>query len=283
MTLRASYILDNRLPDNMKLFSFNNSTNPWLRIEGNPYLKPEILHKMSVSLGKSWNRVYLRGYVDHYRYAKMIERYMRQEGDVTILSYRNNGTYRATEAGLMLNLRFGKFACNTNAAYTTERYSGQHDNGSIYLRGIFQWTFGKFLLHSVLEWRNKYYNAVSFTKYSNPTEAMLMLSWKATKTLQVAVGMPYFGEYARRPPSQTVGLPWGELHQLQKREPQTMDSDLLDSPQKFRTVNTKQDAGVIKSQPVRTEPSMESRTSPACATPVRAQYFKPRKNHKTTF
>ena len=192
MTLRASYILDNRLPDNMKLFSFNNSTNPWLRIEGNPYLKPEILHKMSVSLGKSWNRVYLRGYVDHYRYAKMIERYMRQEGDVTILSYRNNGTYRATEAGLMLNLRFGKFACNTNAAYTTERYSGQHDNGSIYLRGIFQWTFGKFLLHSVLEWRNKYYNAVSFTKYSNPTEAMLMLSWKATKTLQVAVGMPYF-------------------------------------------------------------------------------------------
>lgn len=101
--VRATYRLTNRLPESSQLSTYNTSTNPWYRIEGNPYLVPIMIQSINFTYDKNLSNFLLRIYGAHNRYNKTIESYIRTEDDVQIQSYHNNGTYMSTEAGAYIN------------------------------------------------------------------------------------------------------------------------------------------------------------------------------------
>lgn len=68
--LRASYYLTNSLPESSQLTTYNTSTNPWYRIEGNPYLVPIMMHNIDLKYDKSLGDFTIRLYGSHNRYNK---------------------------------------------------------------------------------------------------------------------------------------------------------------------------------------------------------------------
>lgn len=80
--LRASYYLTNRLPETSQLTAYNTSTNPWYRIEGNPYLVPVMIQNIDLKYDKSIGDFMIRVYSSHNRYNKMIESYVRTENNI---------------------------------------------------------------------------------------------------------------------------------------------------------------------------------------------------------
>lgn len=179
--LRASYYLTNRLPETSQLTAYNTSTNPWYRIEGNPYLVP-------VMIGDFMIRVYS----SHNRYNKMIESYVRTEDNIQIESYRNNGTYIGTNVGSYISYRAKSFKASFSAEYNWDKYNGQSAKGYVDLNGHVRWDFGKFFLYSTFVWQNKSYTAISHTEYHNPIEAHVQLAWQITKQLYASIAMPYY-------------------------------------------------------------------------------------------
>ena len=191
-SLRGSYYLTNVLPQSRNLISFNLSTNPWFKEEGNPFLVPMQIHQFNLGYDCTFEdfRIWLFG--DHNRYNKMIEPYVRQEGQYQIKSYRNNGTYTSTEGGIGANYSGENFQISATTYYTSEVFNGQSPKGSFGVKGYFRWDFGDFFIYSSLSWRNRNYTAISQTIYKNPLEAHIQIAWQATNRLYLSLGLPYF-------------------------------------------------------------------------------------------
>ena len=191
-SLRGSYYLTNRLPESRNLVSFNQSTNPWLREEGNPYLVPMQIHQLELKYNCSLGdfRVWLFG--SHHRYSQVIEPYLHQEGTYQIKSFRNNGIYRNTEGGIGASYGGENFQISATTDYTSEIFNGQSVKGSCGVKGYFRWDFGDFFTYSSLSWRNYSYTSISRTTYKNPMEAHIQIAWQATDQLYLSLGLPYF-------------------------------------------------------------------------------------------
>ena len=191
-SIRGFYYLTNELPGSNQLMRFNNSTNPWLKIEGNPYLMPVKKHSFTLNYDKSIGNFRLQAYGSHNRYSDMIEQYLRNESDVVVQSYRNNGTYKGSTAGTRISFRSKRFIASADASYSWDCFNGQNNKESIALGGSLRWDFGNFFIYSKISWRNRRYTAISTTEYKNPTEAHVQIAWQATRQLYLSVGLPYF-------------------------------------------------------------------------------------------
>ena len=66
-SVRGSYYLTNQLPESRNLVTFNQSTNPWFREEGNPYLVPIQSHRFSLNYECGLGDFQLRLQVRHNR------------------------------------------------------------------------------------------------------------------------------------------------------------------------------------------------------------------------
>lgn len=101
-SLRFIYNLDNELPRSSQLSTFNHSTNPWLKVEGNPYLVPMEKHALTLMYDKAFSKFNTRLFAEYNQHKNMIEQFITNEGDYSILSYHNNGSWRnyKTEASL---------------------------------------------------------------------------------------------------------------------------------------------------------------------------------------
>ncbi len=191
-SLRGSYYLTNRLPESRNLVSFNLSTNPWFREEGNPFLVPMQIHQFDLNYNYSLRDCRLWLFGNHSRYSRMIEPYVRREGDYQIKSYRNNGTYARTNGGIGISYTGDNLQISTTASYTSEVFNGQSPKGSYGVRGHFRWDFGDFFVYSSLSWRNRSYTSISQTYFKNPVESHVQIAWQANEQLYLSLGLPYF-------------------------------------------------------------------------------------------
>lgn len=192
-SLRGSYYLTNTLPESRNLVSFNQSVNPWFREEGNPYLIPMQIHQFDLNYDCTLGDFRIELFGNHSRYSKMIESYVRQEeGDLQVKSYRNNGTYTSTDAGLGSSYVGENFQAYVSADYMSEVFNGQKPKGSYGIRGNLRWDFGDFFFYSFFSWRNRSYTAISQTEYKNPMEAHVQIAWQVNKQLYVSLALPYF-------------------------------------------------------------------------------------------
>lgn len=191
-SFRGSYYLNQKLPLSRQLITFNQSTNPWFKEKGNPYLVPMQIHKMNLTYNISLGdfRVQLLG--NHNRYNDIIESFLRNEGGVQVQSYHNNGTYKSTDTGLGIYYNNDNLSLGSSGYYMWESFSGQELKKSLGLKGYFRWDFGDFFLYSSLEWKDKSYTAVSQTTYNNPLQAHIQLAWQMNKQVYISAGLPYF-------------------------------------------------------------------------------------------
>jgi hypothetical protein len=190
--VRGSYYLTNALPQCTELFMFNHSSNPWLRVEGNPYLVPVQKHYFKVNYDKSLGHFRLQTYLNFYRFRKMIESFLTQNEDIEVQSYRNNGTYRSTQWGGRAIYRNRHFQASANVLYEWESYNGQATKGSVSMDGYLRWDFGRFFIYSTIGWYNKEYTAISTTQYRKPTNAHIQISWQPTRRLYISAALPYY-------------------------------------------------------------------------------------------
>ncbi len=191
-TVRGSYYLTNKLPESRNLVSFNQSTNPWMREEGNPYLIPMQIHQLDLNYDYSFSDFRIQLFGSHQRYSQMIEPYIRQEGAYHIKSFQNKGTYKNTNGGINVSYGGENFQISATTDYSSEAFNGQNPLGSYGIRGYFRWDFGDFFIYSSLSWRNRSYTSISQTIYKNPMEAHIQIAWQATEQLYFSLGLPYF-------------------------------------------------------------------------------------------
>ena len=191
-TVRGSYYLTNKLPESRNLVSFNQSTNPWMREEGNPYLIPMQIHQFDLNYNYSFRDFRIELFGSHHRYSQMIEPYIRQEGTYLIKSFQNKGTYKNTNGGVNVSYGGESFQISATTDYSSEAFNGQNPLGSYGIRGYFRWDFGDFFIYSSLSWRNRSYTSISQTIYKNPMEAHIQIAWQATEQLYFSLGLPYF-------------------------------------------------------------------------------------------
>ncbi len=190
--MRLSYQLTNDLPKSWQLATFDTSTNPWLRIEGNPFLIPEMKHKSEIEYNKTAGKFRFNPYLTFYSSDKIIEQYIRNDGDMAIQSYRNNGTYMELQSGFNVVFRNNKLQAWIGGYYDWERFNGQSAKHSVRVKGQVMWDFGKFFLFAEVAWRNRQYSAISTTRLENPYEASFQLGWTPTKQLTIYACLPYF-------------------------------------------------------------------------------------------
>lgn len=190
--LRAIYEMDNELPLSSQLSTFNHSTNPWLRIEGNPYLVPMEKHAVTLMYDKTLSHFNMRLYSQYHKHLNMIEQYVSNEENFSIQSYRNNGSWQNFKIGGIFSFQKGNVRATFKCAYQLEKYNSMQSHGIIELGGNFRWDFHNFFIYSDIEWRNQSYTAISKTKYVNPSIAHVQIAWQATPSLYLSIGMPYF-------------------------------------------------------------------------------------------
>ena len=191
-SVRGSYYLTNKLPESRNLVSFNQSTNPWMREEGNPYLIPMQIHQLDLNYNYSVGDFRIELFGSHHRYSQMIEPYIRQEGTYLIKSFQNKGTYKNTNGGVNVSYGGEYFQISATTDYSSEAFNGQNPLGSYGIKGYFRWDFGDFFIYSSLSWRNRSYTSISQTIYKNPMEAHIQIAWQATEQLYFSLGLPYF-------------------------------------------------------------------------------------------
>ncbi len=190
--LRLIYNLDNKLPLSSQLSTFNHSTNPWLKIEGNPYLIPMEKHALTFMYDRTFSKFTTRLYAESNHHRNMIEQFITANGNYSILSYRNNGSWHNYKAGGIFTFRTNNFRATFKLSYRQEKYYNEHYEGSLELDGNLKWDFGNFFIYSDVSWQQKSYTAISKTKYTNPSIAHVQIAWQATKSLYLSVGLPYF-------------------------------------------------------------------------------------------
>ncbi len=190
--LRCFYYLDNDLPKSSQLHTFNHSTNPWLRIEGNPFLVPIEKHTLRLNYDKRFSKINARIYGELNINRNMIEAYIREGEGIAVKSYRNYGHYKDYNFGYMATYRTNNFMVSFNALHKWEEYNSLGFKNSISLGGNLKWDFGNFFVYSLLSWRNRMFTPTSTTKYLNPTEAHIQIGWQITKCVYASLGLPYF-------------------------------------------------------------------------------------------
>lgn len=191
-TLRLIYNLDNELPNSSQLSTFNNSTNPWLKVEGNPYLIPMEKHGLRLMYDKAFSKFNIRLSAEYNQHKNMIEQYVRNEGDYSIQSFRNNGSWRNYKASGIFMFHTNNFRATLLLGYQREKYYQEKSDGIVEIGGNLKWDFGKFFIYSDISWQNKSYTAISNTKYINPSTAHVQIAWQATKSLYLSLALPYF-------------------------------------------------------------------------------------------
>lgn len=190
--LRLSYYLNNSLPAPSMLVSFNTSTNPWMRREGNPWLVP--IRRNTVTLAHSFykGKWTLLSKINYSQYNDMIESYIRQEGDYQVQSYRNNGNYRSLEINCNPQLRINNLKVSATVYTLWDRYDDRPTKNEIGANAWLKWDFGPCYLYSRFGWRNHRYSEYSSTHYKNPIEANVQIGWQINKQFFISVSMPYY-------------------------------------------------------------------------------------------
>lgn len=191
-SLRASHYLTNSLPGMSNLVTFNQSTNPWLRQEGNPYLTPTREHEAELEYEGTLGAFNLTVSGKYNLTKDIIESRLREEGGSYVQTYQNGGSYNAKAIKAGLNYMQGGLMAYAEASYKWEKFQGTDTNGSVSLSGHVNWYFGKFSLYAFVMWSNYSYSAISRTKYENPTVAFANLSWRVSQQVNITLGMPYF-------------------------------------------------------------------------------------------
>lgn len=191
-SMRLAYNLDNTLPPSAMLFTFNHSTNPMLRIEGNPYLIPEQKHELGLHYNKAFKNFWGSIYASQEWQSNIIEPYIYHNGQTQVKSFHNNGTYKESQIGGSLQYGGNNVTLFFAASHTWKSFNGQETKSLVGLSGYARWDFGKFFIYSNISWKNRDYTPISTIKYKNPMQAHVQIAWQATKQVYVSLGLPYF-------------------------------------------------------------------------------------------
>lgn len=191
-SLRSGYVLTNSLPAGRQLVTFNMSTNPLLREEGNPMLVPTSRQNISLQYTKNWNDYRLQVFTDQKYVSDMIESYIYTVDNVNVQTYRNNGTFSSRSIGVSINARWNDVSAYLSPMVMSEHYNNQSDKSSYGLNGNIRWNFSKFFVYATLSWINCSYTPIAKTIYKNPSEAHVQIAWNINKQWYASLGLPYF-------------------------------------------------------------------------------------------
>lgn len=190
--MRLSYSITNQLPSNSQLFTFNTSVNPWLGVEGNPYLKPIEKNSIGLSYEKYIGPFNLRGASDFGLYNNMIESFIKDSGNGAIRSFRNNGSYRWTEFSVHASGSISKLNGGISIGYNLEKYHSAPTRPSYQASMNLHWNFSNFFIYATMRWRNRAYTPIEMTEYRKPYNATFLLNWHPLPNLNLSLGTDYW-------------------------------------------------------------------------------------------
>lgn len=190
--LRASYILTNRMPESRALATFDTSTNPWLKNQGNPYLKPYSIHKIELRYSKTINKLDFEGIANYTVNTDLIQPWIYSDNGVAISSWRNLGRSEIPRLAAEISWNGWPVRGFAGYAYEWQNFNGGHYHGSMESYGMLTAFLGKFIIQAQVVWQNKTFTDVGYTAWRTPSTASLIAVWRLNKHIQIMAGMDHF-------------------------------------------------------------------------------------------
>ena len=195
-SIRLSYRLSNTAPGVAYLNPYNISTDSLVVAIGNPNLKPQMLHNVSLSYTLNVGKLYLTPGA-YYKYiCDMIENYGYTEKGIYYSTYANTGHFSQASAGVDVSYRFKWGRIYAEGGWKADYYTGQSAKNAVYASFGFNAQAKKISFYGNVDYNSRDYSALAYTTYSRPSAASLQVNYNITPDFYIGMCVQHItGEY----------------------------------------------------------------------------------------
>lgn len=195
-SIRLSYSLRHTAPSVTYLNPYNTSTDSLLVSIGNPHLKPQMTHALSLSYTLNVGHLYLTPSASYNYVYDVIENGGYSKGNVYYSTYANTGHFSELAAGANASYRFKWGRIYAGGGWGAEYFMGQDAKNYAFASCGFNARAKKFSFYGDFEYNSRDYSALSRTIYYQPTMANLQVNYNFTPDFYIALCVQHVtGEY----------------------------------------------------------------------------------------
>jgi hypothetical protein len=192
-SLRLSYNLDNKKPYIMQLNPYTTSSDSLRRYYGNPTLKPEMNHAFALNYSLHKGDFFFTPQLKYSITKDVIElQGFKDDKGIFNETYTNTGHYDNLETGLSAMYMKSSTTIMAYVARTWDYFAGQSVKKSVEVLLNFSHDIGRFNIQGTMLYMDNLYSPISTTHFNKPMTSDLMLTYRASKNLQLTVGMENF-------------------------------------------------------------------------------------------
>lgn len=188
-SIHAGYSLTNTAPNISMLNPYNTSTDSFLVIKGNPYLKPAQTHNIRLSYTFNKKKFYLTPKAAYRISTDLIEDYGFSDKGVYTSTYCNKGVFRNLSIGTSMSYRLKEGNIYASAYRYYNYFSGQKAKKVFNINGGFMTSFGKWTLFADVSYIDYDYTAFSRTKQYVPDYSLLQVTYNFTKNFYISAAV----------------------------------------------------------------------------------------------
>lgn len=191
-SLQLGYTLNSAAPDVAMLNPYDTSTDSLRRNVGNPYLKPQETHGVSLRYSYYKNGFYAGAY---FNYCYITDRYENigfvDDNGVYTSTFENLGHYSNINLSALFNYRYKNTTVGTTLTHFVEYYPGQ-DAKKSFMGNLFLFqTLGKWGFYGSVAYTNYTYTNVSAQHNLTPTTSNIFVSYNITPNISLSVGSEF--------------------------------------------------------------------------------------------
>jgi hypothetical protein len=186
------------MPATEYLATFNTSTDPWIRVEGNPFLTPYTFHNLNLHYGKNIGEFMVYGEGFFCANDGLINRWIYSDANHMVSTWRNidNRRHPGLRTGTTWNHN-NKTRINFNALYGWVKYNSSPYRSTVSLDALVISYFGDCAVQGVVSWTDKDYNAIGYTRFDSPITANVVFIWQPHQQWQFMAGVDYFAGFRK--------------------------------------------------------------------------------------
>ena len=195
-SVAASYTLTNTAPSVANLNPNNISADSLVVEVGNPYLKPQMMHFMSVRYTYYKDGLYVVPEVYYKVINDMIEEHGFTKNAIYYSTFDNLGHFSQASAGVTLNKRLKKGNVYGNVGWYANYYEHSKAKNMLYASLGFNYKLGKLSLYGRLNYNSRDCSKNTTTYYFKPATSELQANYNFTPDFYVGVCLQHFtGEF----------------------------------------------------------------------------------------
>ena len=192
-SMKLSYNLDNNKPYIMQLNPYTTSSDSLRRYYGNPMLKPEMKHSFALNYSLHEGDFFFTPQLKYEITKDVIElQGFKDNKGIFNQTYTNTGHYDNLETGLSAMYMKNSTMILAYVAHKWDYFAEQSAKKSVEVLLNVSHDFGRFNIQGTMLYMDYLYSPISKIHFNKPMTSDVMLTYRASKNLQLTVGMENF-------------------------------------------------------------------------------------------